>query len=175
MLPLTQKQSQSLQTLSEIEWENWTPVDVATLLFVVQDGMILLIRKKRGLGQGKINGPGGRLEEGETIEEAAVREVEEELCITPLNPQYKGESLFQFTDGYSLHVHIFMSNEYRGEPAETEEAIPIWVSVDKIPYEEMWADDYLWVPLMMKGIPFSGRYIFRGDQMVDFEITCLED
>ncbi|MBT4161861.1 MAG: NUDIX hydrolase, partial [Gammaproteobacteria bacterium] len=48
--------------VAAIDWENWEPEEVATLLFVVRDGRVLLIRKKRGLGAGKINGPGGRLE-----------------------------------------------------------------------------------------------------------------
>ncbi|MEZ5332640.1 MAG: hypothetical protein R2991_11440 [Thermoanaerobaculia bacterium] len=47
--------------IEEIDWSTWRPVDRATLVFVVRDGEILLIRKLRGLGRGKINGPGGRL------------------------------------------------------------------------------------------------------------------
>ena len=33
-------------------------------MFVVQKGRILLIRKKRGIGAGKVNGPGGKFEPG---------------------------------------------------------------------------------------------------------------
>ena len=51
-----------------------------TLLFVIRAGQILLIHKKRGLGAGKINGPGGRLHLGESPLHGAVREVKEELC-----------------------------------------------------------------------------------------------
>ncbi len=61
----------------------WQPVDKGTILFVIIDDQILLIHKKRGLGAGKINGPGGRLDDGETPAECAVREVEEELRISP--------------------------------------------------------------------------------------------
>ena len=50
----------------QIDWSAWQPVDRATLLFVVRDGEILLIHKKRGIGAGKINGPGGRLDPGES-------------------------------------------------------------------------------------------------------------
>ncbi len=58
----------------DIDWTRWIPKERATLLFVVRDGQILLIHKKRGLGAGKINGPGGRLDPGETPEICAVRE-----------------------------------------------------------------------------------------------------
>ena len=44
-----------------------------TLLFVRKDDEILLGMKKRGFGTGKWNGFGGKIEAGETIEQAAVR------------------------------------------------------------------------------------------------------
>ena len=78
-----------------------------------------------------------------------------------------GQHRFQFVDGYSLHVHVFASEGCEGVPGETDEAVPLWVPVDAIPYDEMWADDRLWVPLMLEGVPFSGRWIFDGDAIVD--------
>ena len=73
------------KNLADIDWDTWEAKDPATLVFVVKDGQMLLIRKKRGLGAGKINAPGGRLEPGEAPLEAAIREAQEELCITPLH------------------------------------------------------------------------------------------
>ncbi len=156
--------------LAEIDWRTWTPVDHATLLFVVSGGRVLLIRKKRGLGAGKINGPGGRIDDGETPVEAAVREVEEELRVTPTGIEPRGELLFQFADGYSIHVHVFQASGCEGEPQETDEAIPLWTDLDRIPYGEMWADDVIWLPLMLEGKPFVGRFIFDGDAMLDHEV-----
>lgn len=158
------------RTLSDIDWESWRARDLATLLFIVEEERILLIRKLRGLGAGKINAPGGRLDDGETPVEAAVREVEEELCITPLDPVACGELRFQFVDGYSIHGFVFRASTYRGEPTETAEAVPMWVPRDRIPYEEMWADDEYWLPLLLAGKAFSGRFVFDGDEMLDYEI-----
>ena len=45
--------------IADIDWNTWVPTDPATLVFVIRDRQMLLIRKKRGLGAGKINGPGG--------------------------------------------------------------------------------------------------------------------
>ena len=159
-----------MKTLRDIDWDTWEAKDPATLVFVVKDGRILLIRKKRGLGAGKINAPGGRLEPGETPLEAAVREVQEELCITPLELTYSGENLFQFVDGYSIRVHVFKAGDYEGEPTETDEASPIWSNLDAIPYEEMWEDDKLWVPLVLDGTRFYGRYLFDDDIMLDYAL-----
>ena len=63
----------------KIDWSRWQPTELATLCFVIRDGQILLIHKKRGLGAGKINGPGGRIESGETAEQGAIRETQEEV------------------------------------------------------------------------------------------------
>jgi len=159
----------------EVNWAEWQPKERATLLFVVKDGQILLIRKKRGLGAGKINGPGGRLEPGELPVEAAVRETQEELGIDALRPELRGELSFQFVDGYSLFCTVFVAPDFRGEPIETDEAIPLWTSLDAIPYHEMWADDQHWLPGVIEGRQFRGRFTFDGDAMLWHQIDWVED
>jgi 8-oxo-dGTP diphosphatase len=156
--------------ISDMDWQTWEARDLATLVFVVREGRILLIRKKRGLGAGKINGPGGRLERGESPLDCAVREVQEELRTTPTGLEMCGENRFQFVDGYSIHVYVFRATGCDAEPQETEEAAPIWAPTQRIPYEEMWEDDELWLPLVLRGRRFSGRFIFDGDAMLDHEV-----
>jgi 8-oxo-dGTP diphosphatase len=159
-----------MKVLTDIEWDHWTPQQQATILFVRHAGRILLIHKKRGLGAGKINGPGGRLEAGETPRTAAIRECQEELCITPENPHQCGELLFQFVDGLSIHVHVFLAHHWTGSPTETDEAKPLWVNDTDIPYARMWADDAYWMPLMLNGKSFYGRFLFDGDTMLDHSL-----
>ena len=89
------------KTVNDVNWENWDPVERATLMFVIQDGQILLIHKKRGFGKGKINGPGGKMEPGETPRECAIRETQEELCITPTGVEDAGLLHFQFNGSKS--------------------------------------------------------------------------
>ena len=162
--------SVNARTCAEIHWPSWKPKDTATLLFVLRGEEILLIHKKRGLGKGKINGPGGRLEPGETAREAAIREVEEELLITPVDPQQRGRLRFQFIDGYSLDCHVFRAFKFTGTPAETEEARPAWFPVDALPFDRMWEDDQYWLGQMIEGQCFDGRFIFEDDRMLDMEI-----
>lgn len=147
-------------------WKTWEPRERATLCFLIQDGQILLIRKKRGLGAGKINGPGGRIEPGEEPHECAVRETSEEVGLTPLNVQNRGELHFQFADGYSLHCAVFVAHEFTGDLLETDEALPIWTPLDSIPYDEMWADDIHWLPGVIAGGTFRGYFHFDGEKML---------
>jgi 8-oxo-dGTP diphosphatase len=158
--------------IDAIDWTRWRATDRATLVFVVRAGRVLLIRKKRGLGAGKINGPGGRLEPGESPLAGAVREVEEEVGVTPLEPALHGELRFQFADGYAIHVFAFRSPGCRGEARETEEAVPLWTPLDAIPYEEMWADDRLWLPALLAGRRVGGRFLFDGDALVDHALDA---
>ena len=159
--------------VAAIDWERWAPVDRCTLLFVVRDGHVLLIRKKRGLGAGKVNGPGGRIEPHETPTACALREVEEEVGVAPREPMAYGELSFQFVDGYSTHVVVFRARDCHGRVRETEEAAPLWTPLDAIPYAEMWADDRIWLPHLLAGRRFAGRFVFEGDAMLDHEFTLL--
>jgi 8-oxo-dGTP diphosphatase len=143
------------------------------LLFVVERGRILLIEKKRGLGAGKVNGPGGRLEPGESPHDAAVRELREELGVGAQGVVEHGELSFQFVDGYALHCHVFRAEAVVGEPIETEEAAPLWTPLDAIPFHRMWADDALWLPLLLAGKRFRGRFVFDGDAMLEHELEEL--
>jgi 8-oxo-dGTP diphosphatase len=156
-----------MQSINDIDWTTWVPQERATLLFVIQDGNVLLIHKKRGLGAGNINGPGGRIEPGETALQGAIREVEEELCITPKDVTLCGDLSFQFVDGLSIHCTVFRAEGYGGTPSETEEAIPLWTPLEAIPYDRMWEDDQYWIPLMLERQPFSGVFLFDGSRMVD--------
>lgn len=155
---------------ADINWAAWTPHERATLMLIIRDGQILLIHKKRGLGAGKFNGPGGRIEIGETPEAAAIREVREEICVTPVGVQPAGELFFQFVDGHSIHGYVFTASGVEGTPEETDEAVPHWFPVTAIPYHAMWADDRIWMPLLLEGRPFVGRFLFDGDQMLGAEI-----
>ena len=155
----------------DIDWSNWKPTERATLLFTLQNNQVLLIHKKRGLGAGKINGPGGRIDPGETPMQCAVREVQEELMITPKNVKEAGKLYFQFVDGLAIEGFVFTATAYEGTPTETAEAIPAWIDKDKIPYEKMWADDRLWLPLLLEGRRFTGRFLFDKDAMLGYEVS----
>ena len=158
-----------------IDWERWEPNMRANLVFIVRDGRVLLIHKKTGIGAGKINGPGGKLEEGESAVEAAVREVQEELCITPFAPEERGILRFAFVHGLHLHCTVFRASSFAGEPTETREAKPEWFDLEAIPYERMWEDDIHWLPGMLAGRRFDAWFEFEDERMLSQRIDWSAD
>lgn len=150
---------------SPVDWSSWSAPTHATLMFVVRDGKILLIEKKRGLGAGKINGPGGKIDPGETPLECAVRETSEELLIEVESPRKMGELHFAMSNVPDILCHVYLAWGFRGVPTETDEAKPLWCRLDDIPWDRMWDDDIHWLPLMLDGETFLGRFVFEGDSV----------
>ncbi len=159
--------------MATIDWNHWTPRERAVLCFIRRGDEVLLILKKRGLGGGKMNAPGGKIEPGETPLEAAIRETQEEVGLTPLDLDERGELFFQFTDGYSLHCRVFIAAGCEGTPIETDEAIPYWTRVAEIPYDRMWADDRIWLPEMLEGRRFRGYFVFDDETMLSQKLDLL--
>jgi len=163
------------QESSPIDWITWEPVIRATLCFIVRDREILLIDKKTGHGGGKVNGPGGKIDPGETPRQCAIRECQEELHITPLQPVKVGELWFAMSDYPDILCHVFRATSFKGTPTPTPEAVPRWTPIDAIPYDLMWADDAVWLPHVINNIPFSARFAFSGESMQWHEIITGVD
>jgi len=132
-----------------------------TLCIVHNDKEALLGMKKRGFGKDRWNGFGGKVKEGESVEEAAKREMEEEAGIIALNFKKRGILSFKFENQPEiLEVHVFSATDFSGQPVETEEMKPQWFKIDRIPYDQMWPDDKYWLPLLLNGKNFQGNFYF---------------
>lgn len=154
---------------------------ILTLCLIVKEDQILLGMKKRGFGAGRWNGFGGKVEEGETIEEAAKRETREECGVSITNMEEVGIHEFEFAKdrGSILEVHVFRVNEWTGDSIETEEMKPQWFTTDAIPYDEMWPDDIHWIPVFLTGKKFRTKFLFgAGDSVLENhveEVTTLDE
>lgn len=119
----------------------------ATLCLLIENSQVLLTMKKRGFEIGKWNGVGGKLQEGETLKQAAIREMQEEIGVTPLSLRQVAVLDFYFPEvpadkDWDQQVVVFTVNRWKGDPVESEEmAPPQWFSFDKVPYNQMWSDD----------------------------------
>lgn len=145
---------------------------VLTLCIIHEHPRILLGMKKRGFGAGRWNGFGGKVEDGETIEDAALREVKEEAGVLATGVEKKGIIDFEFRGNPEiLEVHIFKGNGVEGELRESEEMKPQWFHVDEIPFDTMWPDDRHWFPLFLQNKNFRGKFLFDdSDNILNMEL-----
>ena len=116
---------------------------------------ILLGLKKAGFATGKLNGIGGKVEPGETVTAAAIRELEEEIGIKAAEGDLEAVGHFTFVFSarpeWNQTVHTFLLRSWRGEPRESDEMAPAWFSVNQIPFGRMWPDDSHWLPKVLAG------------------------
>src|SRR3989338_1537168 len=132
-----------------------------TLCIVHEHPRVLLGLKKRGFGEGRWNGFGGKVLKGETIEDATRREMREEAGIELTEIEKMGIIDFEFEGNTEiLEVHVFRAENFLGSPKESEEMKPEWFHVDEIPFESMWPDDKYWFPLFLNQKKFKGKFLF---------------
>lgn len=128
---------------------------------------VLLGRKLRGLGVGKMVGLGGKLQPGEHPRHAAVREIGEEsgVFVDPdqLTPVGQLRYLFPSHPALSQESWVYTCREWIGEPAPSDELVPEWFPVDEIPYARMWSDARIWLPRALAGYPVRSTYVFGED------------
>ncbi|MGD9129091.1 MAG: 8-oxo-dGTP diphosphatase [Candidatus Woesebacteria bacterium] len=141
------------------------PVTQCTLCYLLDEDRVLLAKKKRGLGKGNWSGVGGKIEAGETIEAAAIRESIEEISVTPLKIKKVASLGFYFPYvaepvKWSQEVHAFISHQWQGEPQETAEMAPQWFNIQKIPFDKMWSDTKHWLPKVLAGESLKANFIF---------------
>lgn len=146
---------------------------ILTLCLLHQHPRILLGLKKRGFGAGRWNGFGGKLQPGETIEQAAKREFLEEADIQVGDIEKVGIIDFEFQGNPEiLEVHVFRANDFAGEPKESEEMKPQWFNVGEVPLDEMWPDDKYWLPVFLAGKKFKGRFLFgKNDVVLEHQVV----
>ncbi len=140
-----------------------------TLCLLVKENKILLAMKKRGFGMGKWNGVGGKLKEGESLEDAMLRETQEEISVVPKDYSKIGEIKF-FFDGkpeFDQEMHVFVCRDWSGEPAESEEMAPKWFDMKEIPFESMWDDDRVWLPHVLNGRSVDATFLFDDSQKLN--------
>jgi len=148
----------------------------ATLCFLVKDDDILLAMKKRGFGQGRWNGVGGKQNDQEDIELTAVRETQEEISVTPKNLKKVAILNFYFPHNadWNQQVIVYLSEKWDGEPTESDEMAPQWYKKNELPFDSMWSDDIHWIPLVLAGKKLEADFVFgENDLVLDFAIREL--
>ena len=104
----------------------------AVRCFLVKDSKVVVIKYKSGnIKEGYYDIPGGKIEEGETSEEAAIREMKEETGIKVKKLKSKGKMIIEYPKRI-FNLTIFFSAECEGEPQEFEENTSEWIDIEEL-------------------------------------------
>lgn len=158
-----------------------TQPDIRRTLLLLRSGdQIVLAMKKRGFGAGKWNGVGGKIEAGETLEEAMVRETIEEINVTPLSWNAVAELDFiQDADTdtpWHMYIYAYICDKWEGDPSESEEMMPKWFHIEDIPYGDMWGDDPFWLPHVLDHKKVVGTFSFDiHDHLLTQQVSIVTE
>lgn len=123
--------------------------------------------KKVGFGKGRWDGFGGKVKPGETIEQATIREMEEESGWRLTNLEPAGVLLFQNGDSPELiEMHIFRTLDFPESLSESDEMYPQKFKAADIPLDEMWEDDRYWMPYFLDHRQFEGEFTFDNNDHI---------
>lgn len=138
-------------------------LSVKNICYIVNNNNEVLLQfKRKGFGIGKWNGPGGKVEPGETSEQAVIREVKEETGLDIIKPKLMAELEFIFLghDDWSHVAHAYVAKNYSGEIVNSDEGELKWFKINDLPFKEMWEDDPHWLPRVFGGQFMKMRFCF---------------
>ena len=142
---------------------------IATLGIITRGNQVLLGRKQGGpeIGEGTLNGPGGKVEPNETILECLVRETEEEVGIV-LNPDCveKVAIITFYANGVAdFQAHVYRTSSFSGEPRETKSMLPSWYDIEELSSKNlrsrMLESDREWFQQAVEGDKFCANVYYR--------------
>ncbi len=112
------------------------PTRKAVRCYLIKDNKVVAIKYKKGnRKEGYYDIPGGKIEEGETAKQTAIREMKEETRIDVKNLKYKGIITKEYPDR-KFTFKTFITNDYEGEPQEVEENTSEWININELLQKE---------------------------------------
>jgi len=148
---------------------------LATLLYVMKDDKTLMLyrnKRKKDYHEGKWNGLGGKFELGESPEECAIRELEEESGLIAKNLIFKGHLTFPMFDGVDdWYVFVFIVDKFEGELIDSEEGELIWIPNKELKDLNLWEGDQIFIDWLFDNKFFSAKFIYDKGKFIDYEVV----
>jgi 8-oxo-dGTP diphosphatase len=151
---------------------------LATLIYIRRDGKTLMVhrnKKPNDMHMGKWNGMGGKLEQGESPEECAVREAREETGLELREPRLAGFITFPaFDDFEDWYVFLFTATEFSGELIESPEGHLEWIRDTDLLDLNLWDGDRVFLPWVLAGRFFSAKFEYSAGKMTKYDVVFYD-
>lgn len=148
---------------------------LATLCYVKQDGKTLMlhrIKKENDMHAGKWNGLGGKLEPGETPEECAVREIQEESGLQVRSLRLHGIITFPAFDGVDdWYTYLFTASDFQGSLIDSPEGVLAWIDDRELLSLNLWPGDRIFLPWLERPGFFSAKFIYQAGQLIRHHVV----
>ena len=148
---------------------------LATLCYLKNNDKTLMLYRNKKPGdthKGKWNGLGGKVEPGETPEQCAIREVQEESGLTTINLKLHGVITFPMFDGMDdWYVFVFTITEFEGEMIESPEGELAWIPDEKLLELNLWDGDRIFPPWLKQDKFFSAKFTYVAKELIDWSVN----
>ena len=134
--------------------------------------MLHRVKKENDMHEGKWNGLGGKLEEGESPEECVIREVYEESGLTIKNPKLQGIITFpKFDEIDDWLVFVYTANDFKGNTIDSDEGVLEWIENRKLLDLNLWEGDKVYMKWFSKNKLFSAKFIYEKRKLIDYDVV----
>lgn len=143
------------------------PIRKAVRCYLIKDKKVVVTKYKEGnKKEGYYDIPGGKIEEEETPEKTAIREMKEETGLKVGNLKYKGKMIIEYPNRI-FDFDVFITNENEGEPQEFEENTSEWIEINELLQKEK----------ILSNIMILDRFFIKGliDAQYNFKMYIQVD
>ena len=147
---------------------------LATLCYVRKDHHTLMVHRIKKSGDmhfGKWNGLGGKIENGETPEECAIREIKEECGLFAKKMLMKGFLSFPgFSKGEDWYAFVFVIDDFEGQMIDSPEGDLQWIPDEKLLELDLWEGDRIFLKWLDKAGFFSAKFIYHDGRLTNHDV-----
>lgn len=147
---------------------------LTTMCYIQEDAKTLLlhrVKKENDINQGKWIGVGGKLEEGESIEECMIREIKEETGLNAKELVLHGYVSFPgLYYGEDEGMFIYTCDVFEGHLLEDcNEGYLKWVYNKDISTLPMWEGDYHFFEWIKDSHFHSAKIVYENDHIIEYK------
>ena len=150
---------------------------LATLCYVIDKEknktlMLHRVKKENDYHEGKWNGLGGKLEQGESPEDCVIREIKEEAGLTIKSPKMHGFITFPLFDKVDdWYVFIFSAKNFEGKLIDSPEGNLEWIPNDKLTELNLWDGDKIFLEWLFQDRFFSAKFNYKNGKYLNHEVN----